>query len=201
MGGTRLRQDPLVEYAELNSLGSFASTIPGDIYNPQQWNLDKIQAFDAWDLSTGSSNLLLAVIDTGMLSTHEDLSSRMWTNTLEVNGQVSVDDDNNGYVDDKFGWDFGSNDNDPNGFNSHGNRRRWLRSIQWPRVPLSRALFQTAHHRGELAPRKQGERGSDARGPQHNPVDDRFQSEMWNHLLLQDEGLRRVGEWSLVEPS
>ena len=72
-----------------------------------------IDAPSAWDVTTGSSNVVVAVIDTGVDYTHEDLAANMWRNPGEIAGN-NIDDDGNGFVDDVFGWDFGSNDNDPN---------------------------------------------------------------------------------------
>ena len=77
-----------------------------------QWHLNTIQAAEAWDISQGSSDIIVAIVDTGVSWEHEDLSANVWTNANEIpdNG---ADDDNNGYIDDVHGWDFGDNDNDP----------------------------------------------------------------------------------------
>lgn len=67
----------------------------------------------------GSSDVVVAVIDTGADYTHLDLRNNIWTNTAEIpnNGR---DDDGNGYIDDIYGWDFVSNDKDPMDDNGHG---------------------------------------------------------------------------------
>ncbi|MEO8434010.1 MAG: S8 family serine peptidase [Pyrinomonadaceae bacterium] len=95
----------------------------GDLYG-----LDKIQAPVAWDRNTGSSNVIVAVIDTGVLYSHEDLSANMWRNPgetgLDANGigrsSNGVDDDRNGYVDDVFGVDTINDDSNPIDDNGHG---------------------------------------------------------------------------------
>ena len=71
-----------------------------------------IDAPEAWDLSTGNLNIVVAIIDTGIDYNHADLAPNMWTNTDEIPGNGS-DDDHNGFVDDVRGWDFVNNDNDP----------------------------------------------------------------------------------------
>ncbi len=76
------------------------------------YGLTKIGAPAAWDLSTGSSSIVVADIDTGMRYTHQDLAPNAWINTGEIAGN-SVDDDSNGFVDDVYGWDFFYNDSNP----------------------------------------------------------------------------------------
>jgi subtilisin family serine protease len=92
--------------------------VPNDPYLPtKEWHLSTsaagIRAQNAWDLSTGDSSVVIAIMDTGVDRTHPDLASKIWRNAGEIAGN-SIDDDGNGYVDDVNGWDFSTNDNNPN---------------------------------------------------------------------------------------
>jgi subtilisin family serine protease len=78
-----------------------------------------IDAPEAWNLNTGSKDILVGVIDTGIDRNHEDLKANMWSNPKEIPGN-GKDDDNNGYIDDVYGWDFYNNDNNPDDDDSHG---------------------------------------------------------------------------------
>jgi subtilisin family serine protease len=98
----RLRQLPLVEYAEPNHL-LHATLAPNDsLFSGQTSYLDAIQATSAWDVEMGEHSVVVAVLDSGIDETHEDLENQLWTNLLEVPGN-GVDDDHNGCVDDIHG--------------------------------------------------------------------------------------------------
>jgi subtilisin family serine protease len=84
-----------------------------------------INAPEAWDTRTNASATVVAVFDTGVDYTHEDLTDNMWINSAEAAGTPGVDDDLNGYTDDIYGYDFaaennGSNDADPMDIHGHG---------------------------------------------------------------------------------
>jgi len=110
----------VIEYAEKVPLHKYMVT-PNDPSYPSQWELAKISASTAWNYSTGSSTVKVAIDDSGVETTHPDLSANIWTNTGEIAGN-SIDDDANGYVDDVKGWDVADWDNNPDPTNSgnHG---------------------------------------------------------------------------------
>ncbi|MBI1927577.1 S8 family serine peptidase [Candidatus Poribacteria bacterium] len=125
----KFNQHPAVEYAEPNYI-VHADVIPNDPGFNQLWGLNNtgqtggtpdadIDAPEAWDISTGSSGVVVGVIDTGIDYTHPDLAANIWTNPGEIPGN-GIDDDGNGYVDDVHGYDFVNNDSDPMDDNGHG---------------------------------------------------------------------------------
>jgi subtilase family protein/fervidolysin-like protein len=116
----KLEADPRVEYVEPNFVLRASTNDPGF---GQLWGLQKIGAPSAWGVTTGSSDVVVGVIDSGVDFSHPDLAGARWTNAGEncdacrANG---VDDDGNGYVDDWRGWDFANDDNNPFDDNGHG---------------------------------------------------------------------------------
>ncbi len=109
----------IVEYVERHAL-RYPLIAPNDQDFPEQWGLVKIKAPEAWDITRGSQEVIVAVIDTGVDYSHPDLKDNIWINEAELNGLPGVDDDGNGYVDDIRGWDFAGNDNDPLDVYIHG---------------------------------------------------------------------------------
>ncbi len=91
---------------------------PNDELWGEMWHARTIKADLAWDYSRGSSNVTVAVIDTGVNS-HPDLDANIWTNPGEIPNN-GIDDDNNGYVDDVHGYDFAYGDSIPNDEHGHG---------------------------------------------------------------------------------
>lgn len=80
---------------------------PNDL-NSAQWYLKKINAEAAWDITKGSSDVVIAIIDSGGDLDHPDLESQLFHNEADpING---IDDDGNGYIDDYTGWDFSGDD-------------------------------------------------------------------------------------------
>ncbi|MDQ3821722.1 MAG: S8 family serine peptidase [Actinomycetota bacterium] len=112
-----------VLYAEPNFIYRASATTPNDPRFGELWGLHQasdadIDAPEAWDVTTGSSDVVVAVIDTGIAWQHPELAANIWTNPDEtVNG---VDDDGNGRIDDIRGWDFVNGDNDPFDDHDHG---------------------------------------------------------------------------------
>lgn len=92
-------------------LAAFAQT-PNDVKYGSQWYLEQVDAPSAWDTTTGSSDVVVAVLDTGVDLDHPDLKGNIWVNDDEEGGN-NVDDDGNGFVDDVYGWDFVQDDNAP----------------------------------------------------------------------------------------
>ena len=108
-----------IEYIEPNYTFT-AAAFPNDPLYPQQWYLQPINARQAWSKSLLiqeqekiSKNSIIAVLDTGVDINNPDLKKITWSNSEEVAGD-GIDNDGNGYIDDINGWDFVSEDNNPN---------------------------------------------------------------------------------------
>ena len=92
----------------------YETTVPNDPYYSNQWHLPVINASEAWNITTGDTNVIIAIVDDAIDLDHEDLADNIFTNWAEYHGTDGVDEDFNGYVDDVHGWDFAENNNDPN---------------------------------------------------------------------------------------
>jgi hypothetical protein len=95
------------------------SSLPNDPDIDKQWSIFKTSLDELWDEVTDCTNVIIAVVDTGIDYNHIDLVDNIYINENEICDN-DFDDDGNGYVDDCLGWDFENNDNDPLDDNSHG---------------------------------------------------------------------------------
>jgi subtilase family serine protease/subtilisin family serine protease len=132
-----LERDPRVRFAEPNYIVQVNQTAPNDPDFSKLWGLNNtgqtggtagadISVLAGWEVTTGSSDVVIVVIDTGVDYTHEDLSANMWVNPKEcpqgvgkcvANGE---DEDENGYVDDFHGINAVNNSGDPMDDFGHG---------------------------------------------------------------------------------
>jgi len=106
------RDNSEVEYAEPNYLYQISLLAPNDPFYFEQSYLNQIEVPRAWDQTTGNSEIVIAVIDSGVDLDHLDLKENIWQNPREIPGD-GIDNDKNGYLDDVNGWDFILNNNDP----------------------------------------------------------------------------------------
>lgn len=91
----------------------YSHFVPDDYDSTALYHLNIVRAPEAWDLSQGADHVVIAIVDNGVLTTHEDLADNIWENPGEIPND-GIDNDRNGFVDDWQGWDIGDNDNDPN---------------------------------------------------------------------------------------
>lgn len=91
-----------------------------DPYLPDQWHYNNIgqtdgtigadiNLFEAWETTSGSSDIIVSVHDEGIDISHDDLKDNIWINEAELKGEEGVDDDGNGYRDDIYGFNFAAN--------------------------------------------------------------------------------------------
>jgi subtilisin family serine protease len=105
-------------HCEPNRIRAISKT-PNDPYLEDLYGLSRLDAYRAWDVTTGSSNVIVAVVDTGVYYNHSDLIGNIAINTRDIPNN-GIDDDANGYTDDYFGYDFYDLDGDPVDENGHG---------------------------------------------------------------------------------
>jgi len=132
----KFKQSGVTEYAEPDFTGSgggVMATTVNDMHYSRQWGLTNDGSFQlygategadvemeaAWDIEQGSSDIIVAVMDSGLRLNHPEFAGRLWTNPGEIPGN-GIDDDGNGYVDDTNGWDYANSDNIPNDDHGHG---------------------------------------------------------------------------------
>jgi thermitase len=126
---TNLRKNPAALAKIVAAVKANGSSLRAQVDNPEipnapfaspgtdplfakQWGMSDIGVANAWKLAPVTNDIVVAVIDTGVDYTHEDLVGNMWHNPKEIAGN-GIDDDRNGYVDDIVGWDFLGKDNKP----------------------------------------------------------------------------------------
>jgi subtilisin family serine protease len=127
------RNDPDVEFAEPNYY-IYATLAPNDTHYTELWGLNNtgqsvngtagtldadMDVAEAWDITTGGSGVIVAVVDSGVDYNHPDLKNNIWVNPGETAAD-GIDNDGNGKIDDVNGWDFIDNDNAPIDSDGHG---------------------------------------------------------------------------------
>lgn len=117
---SKLLASGILVYAEPHFIPKVTYAPNDPLANPtDQYHLQKIGAFNAWNTNRGDSAIVVAITDTGTDPTHPDLANNIKRNYADV--PDGVDNDGDGYIDNYKGWDMGMNDNDPTWeFNSHG---------------------------------------------------------------------------------
>ncbi|MCE2413766.1 S8 family serine peptidase [Candidatus Poribacteria bacterium] len=128
----RYERHTAVEAVEVNRLNQFCAEIPPNDPNyAEQWNLDVLNILQAWAIEQGNPQVTVAVVDSGIATRHPEFRSQIWENVGEV-PRNGIDDDGNGYIDDRIGWDFSDaptlpgsgdwtvRDNDPEDETGHG---------------------------------------------------------------------------------
>lgn len=104
--------DPNIEFAEPIFVQHILAD-PNDPLYSQQWYLRAVKASQGWDIEKGESQVIIAIIDSGVDTDHPDLMQKIWVNPGEIAGN-NIDDDGNGFIDDINGWDFVKENSDPN---------------------------------------------------------------------------------------
>src|SRR5262249_50813664 len=117
-GLSRYRAMPQVRFAEPNHRIKLYA-VADDPKLGTLWGLQRIGAFEAWQDTTGSSNIVVGIVDTGINYLHPDLAANVWSNPDEIPGN-GIDDDGNGYIDDIHGIDVVDGDSDPMDDDGHG---------------------------------------------------------------------------------
>ena len=118
---TEVKQEKseMMPYERVMTRSGNGGTSFDDPFFGEQWNLHNdgsiassavagadIAVKDAWTICAGSPDIVVAIIDSGISTIHEDLKDCMWVNEAEKNGERGVDDDGNGFIDDRNGFNF-----------------------------------------------------------------------------------------------
>jgi subtilisin family serine protease/subtilisin-like proprotein convertase family protein len=125
----KLRGNPAILYAEPDYIYS-ANVLPDDSRFSELWGMHNtgqtggiadadIDAPEAWDISTGTKDVVVGIIDTGVDHSHPDLAANMWVNPGEIAGD-GIDNDNNGFIDDIHGINAITDSGDPMDDAGHG---------------------------------------------------------------------------------
>lgn len=140
LASKKFSENNKIDFAEPDFIGESAgkkdnNIVPNDRYFNRQWALKNdgsvrttggrpgkvgadMNVVNGWDVETGSSSVLIAILDSGVKLDHQDLTGRIWNNTKEVkNGK---DDDNNGYIDDIYGYNFAYDNSNVKDDGGHG---------------------------------------------------------------------------------
>jgi len=126
----RLKSHQAIEYVEPDYRVSIAANTPNDPRFDELWGLNNlgqtggiadadIDAPEAWEISIGSRDVVVGVIDTGVDYSHSDLADNAWVNTGEIAGD-GIDNDGNGYIDDIHGINAITDAGDPMDDQGHG---------------------------------------------------------------------------------
>lgn len=133
---TVLEQDYNIVEIEYNGYGKYSEITPNDKSTSPQWYLSAIRANYAWDITFGSPNIKVAILDSGTDWSHPDLGigsdnyQNIYCNLAEDDWADSnnpttgnhIDDDGNGLIDDYKGWNFVTNTNDTRTTYAHGTK-------------------------------------------------------------------------------
>ncbi|HEX9062592.1 MAG TPA: S8 family serine peptidase [Clostridia bacterium] len=152
----KLKSKPGVLIAEPNYVMSKCTTTPNDELYYAQSNMKLISADKAWDLTTGSPNITVGIVDTGVYIDNKDLLPNMWTNSKEIPNN-RIDDDGNGYVDDYFGYNFDDESSDCFDDDGHGtlcaglvaakgNNSIQVAGVSWQTKIASLRIVGASHH-------------------------------------------------------
>lgn len=156
----RLKGHPDIEHAEPNYKKYLMAITPNDPLFSLQWALQKIHSTEAWQLEQGERSIVIAIADSGIDLTHQDLKANLWFNTGE-NCNNGIDDDGDGYIDDCYGINTitgSGNPMDDEGHGTHvsgiagavGNNGIGISGVNW-RVSLMALKFIGSDGYGTLA--------------------------------------------------